>query len=139
MENLQLPEAGDANALLAMIRLSDDPEAAEARLRQLVKAAAEHDAAAARAKDVIAQAAESQRKAEVAVADLTTRTETFQSWSSGTEKALRSREGAVHAAEENLAKREQDCRNQEADIATRVAEHTFLMRRLRAHLDEFVA
>jgi hypothetical protein len=91
-----------------------------------------------RAKDAIVEAGEAQRKAEVAVADLTTRVSEFQAWTTSTEAALWAREAAVLEAERVSQEREQENRNRAAEIEQREVEHANLMKRLRAHLEEFV-
>jgi chromosome segregation ATPase len=136
---IEFPEhqASGAAEMLALIKLADDPVAAGTRLSQLVKASEAADAATERAKTELAKAEDAQRKTDLAVRDLTTRISTFQSWSDGTEKALREREAAVKAAEQAIARRAHDCGNREAAIAEREAEHKSLMARLRVHLDQF--
>jgi chromosome segregation ATPase len=138
--NIEFPEhqASDASAMLALIRLSDDAPAAEARLRQLVRASQEADAATERAKAATAEASEAQRKAEVAIGDLTTRVSEFQAWSTSTTASLTAREAAVLQAEAAAADCERQLKNRAADLDQRATEHANLMKRLRAHLDEFL-
>jgi hypothetical protein len=137
--NLDLPEqAASAAALMALVRTASDPEATQNRLEALVAATRESDMIHARAEKAIAAADVAKRGAEAALADLAKQVSEFQAWSTGTEKNLKAREAAVRTAEEAVAGRERDCANQVADIAQRITEHTHLMRRLQAHLAEFV-
>jgi hypothetical protein len=135
--NLDLPEqAASAAALMALVRTAADPKSTEARLGQLVSATRESDMIRVRAEKAVADADVAKRGAEAALSDLATRTSEFQAWHDGTRRKLDER--AASTREENVARRERECGNREADIATRVAEHAAMMKRLHLHLAEFV-
>jgi chromosome segregation ATPase len=135
---VQAALAGSADArALALVQIAVDPAGTKARLEELTAATRAHDAARETAETDAAEAEAKVTDAEARQAEVVRRESEANAWIEQTKKNLNEREAACRAAEEAVARRERDCKNSAADLATKFAEHRALMARLRLHLDQF--
>jgi hypothetical protein len=114
-----------------LLAAAGDAKNAKARLQQITDATAEYTAQRTAAEKVVVDAEAKHAAAEKAEADLTKRTEAFQIWVDGTERAYREREARILANEQICSKRDADFAAKERDLAARVAQHDSLVRRMK--------
>jgi hypothetical protein len=114
-----------------LIAVAGDPMAAKTRLQEIVDATAELAKQRVAAEITTAEAYNKRTAAEALDADVTKRVANHQQWVDATERSYREREARILENERIWGERNAALEARETDLASRVAAHESLVRKLK--------